>query len=444
MIYKTIFSSITSPHKSAVSVIRISGEKTQDCLKSLGINNILIPNYSFYKKLKINNQIIDESVITYYKSPKSFTGDDVAEICIHNSPYVLKKIYQELLKINDVEIANNGEFSKRAFLNGKIDLIQAEAIPDLINSETEAQHLQSIKQLTGELGKIYDKWREEIIDILSFIEALIDFPEDDIDDNIKIKISKKIQDLKTKILTHLDDNELGLKIKNGLKLAIIGAPNTGKSSLINFLAKSEISIVSEISGTTRDVINHKLDIMGIAVIISDTAGITQSNDPIEIEGIKRALNKAKEADIKIYMIDCLNPIISNELIDKKTILVFNKIDEFDNFNPDNIIKINNFSNNLFIKTSIKNNINTNLILDSIKKIINSNYTTTENALITQERYRNILNNSIKFLDKFNLEKNIEINAEYLRLCANEISKISGKIDIDNILDSIFSKFCIGK
>ena len=446
---KTICATITSPLRSSVTIIRISGSQTLKCLEKFGVKNQVIPQKSFFHKIIFEDgaELIDEAIITFFKAPRSFTGEDVAEISVHSSQYVLKKIFEKLLSIENVDLAGAGEFSKRAFLNGKIDLVQAEAIPDLIASETEAQHKQAILQLQGNLGKIYENWRHKIMEISAFVEALIDFPEDDLPADIVDKINQEVVDLKSQISQHLNDNKVGQKIKNGLSLAIIGAPNSGKSSLINFLAQSEVAIVSEIAGTTRDIIDTHLEIAGVPVIISDTAGIRLSTDLIEQEGVKRAIKKAQDADIKIYLVDALNPIIQKDLIDKNTILVFNKIDKILNNAIDFEKIIANFDIDkeiIFLTISITKNINFSQFFEALKEKIDLLIPSFNSPLITQERYRSSLQNCLNSLESFNLDKNIEICAENLRICINEIGKINGKIDIENILDLIFSKFCIGK
>jgi len=446
---KTICATITSPLRSSVTIIRISGSQTLKCLEKFGVKNQAIPQKSFFHKIIFENdaELIDEAIITFFKAPRSFTGEDVAEISVHSSQYVLKKIFEKLLSIENVDLAGAGEFSKRAFLNGKIDLVQAEAIPDLIASETEAQHKQAILQLQGNLGKIYENWRHKIMEISAFVEALIDFPEDDLPTDIVDKINQEVVDLKSQISQHLNDNKVGQKIKNGLSLAIIGAPNSGKSSLINFLAQSEVAIVSEIAGTTRDIIDTHLEIAGVPVIISDTAGIRLSEDLIEQEGIKRAIKKAQNADIKIYLVDALNPIIQKDLIDKNTILVFNKIDKISNnvIDFEKIIATFDIDKEIiFLTISITKNINFSQFFEALTKKIDLLIPSFNSPLITQERYRSSLQNCLNSLESFNLDKNIEICAENLRICINEIGKINGKIDIENILDLIFSKFCIGK
>lgn len=445
----TIFSSITGSF-GAVSVIRISGSNVIQCLERLGFKGS--PKHqkaSFQKIFDIKTgELIDESLITFFQSPNSFTGEDVAEISIHASPFIAKKIFQILSEIDGVRLAEAGEFSKRAFLNGKIDLVQAEAIPDLIESETSSQHKQALKQLQGELGKIYEDWRFRLIQISAHLEAYIDFPEDDLPQNIIDKVEFDVKKLSSEIQNHLSDEKIGQKIKDGLSLAIIGAPNVGKSSLINFLAKSEVAIVSEIAGTTRDVVETHLSIAGIAVKIADTAGLRQTQDLIEKEGIKRALQKAEDADLKIFVLDANNPILREEdqnLIDKNTIIILNKIDLCEKM-PDWVNNLNP------IAISLTNRINTsNLFKRLEEKIINilpnnfsNNFSGQSSALITQERYRISLKNAAGFLEEFSLDKNIELAAEDLRMTAREIGKITGKVDIENILDVIFSSFCIGK
>ncbi len=446
---KTICATITSPSRSSITVIRISGSQVLRCLEKIGIKTQPTPQKSFFHKIIFDdsNEIIDEAIITFFKAPRSFTGEDVAEISIHSSQYILKKIFTKLLSIKNVDLASAGEFSKRAFLNGKIDLVQAEAIPDLIASETEAQHKQAISQLSGNLGKIYENWRHKIIEISAFVEALIDFPEDDLPLDIINKINQEITDLKSQISQHLKDNKAGQKIRNGLSLAIIGAPNSGKSSLINFLAQSEIAIVSEIAGTTRDVIDTHLEIAGVPVIISDTAGIRFSDDFIEQEGVRRALKKAQDADIKIYLVDASNPIIQKNLVDENTILVFNKIDKILNNKIDLEKVLLSFEIDkkiAFLEISIIKNINISRLFDLIKEKIDLLIPDFNSPLITRERYRISLQNCLNSLENFNFNNGIEICAENLRICIHEIAKINGKIDVENILDLIFSKFCIGK
>ncbi len=431
----TIFAPITSPIRSGISVIRISGPTTIECLKTLGFKGEPQHQKISFQKIRDpkTSEIIDEVLISFFKNPHSFTGEDVAEISIHASPFIFKKLLEILSQQKNCRLAEAGEFSKRAFLNEKLDLVQAEAIPDLIAAETAAQHKQALKQLEGKLGEIYEDWRFRLIEISAMLEAAIDFPDEDLPKNICDKVEADVKKLSAEISKHLDDKKIGQKIKDGLSLAIIGAPNVGKSSLINFLAQSEIAIVSEIAGTTRDVVETHLCIAGVAVKISDTAGIRETEDKIEKEGIRRALQKAASADIKIFLVDAANPILREDLIDKNTIVVINKID------------LTNFKNDHHTLTiSLTNNTNTSELIKKLEEKILEIIPSQNSPLITQERYRVALKNSVENLENFSLKKNIELAAEDLRMTAREIGKINGKIDVENILDVIFSRFCIGK
>jgi len=432
----TIFAPITAPLKSGISVIRISGTATIECLKILGFKGA--PQHQKVSLQKIRDpktsELIDEVLISFFQSPHSFTGEDVAEISIHASPFIARKVFAILLEQKNCRFAEAGEFSKRAFLNNKLDLVQAEAIPDLISAETAAQHRQALQQLEGSLGKIYEDWRFRLIEISAMIEAAIDFPDEDLPENITNQVEASVKKLSREITEHLDDKKIGEKIKEGLNLAIIGAPNVGKSSLINFLAQSEVAIVSEIAGTTRDVVETHLSISGVAVKISDTAGLRETTDKIEAEGIRRALKKAQDADLKIFLIDAANPILRPDLIDENTLVVVNKIDS--------AALAKDFSDYLCI--SLTNNTNTSQLLEKLAEKISEMIPVQNSPMITQERYRVALKNCVENLKNFSLDKNIELASEDLRMTARELGKITGKIDIENLLDVIFSRFCIGK
>lgn len=430
----TIFSPVTSPLRAGISLIRISGEEVINCLKNLGFKGEPQHQKTSLQKIRDpkNGELIDEALVSFFKSPKSFTGEDVAEISIHASSFILKRILEILGQQKNCRFAEAGEFSKRAFLNHKLDLLQAEAIPDLIAAETESQHRQALRQLEGGLGEIYKNWRLRLIEITARIEAAIDFPEDDLPQNIVDSVELDVKKLREEIVSHLNDKKIGQKIKDGLNLAIIGAPNSGKSSLINFLAQSEVAIVSEIAGTTRDVVETHLSIGGVALKISDTAGIRETNDQIEKEGIRRALQKAAEANIKIFVIDATNPIIQQDLIDENTIIVVNKSDLVTELKSD------------FLEISLAKKINTAALIKKIEEKILEIIPSQSSPLITSERYRIALTECVKNLQEFSLQKNIELAAEDLRIAAREIGKIIGDVGVENILDVIFSSFCIGK
>jgi tRNA modification GTPase len=456
----TIFAFLTPISKSAVAVVRISGAKTREILKILTKKN----NFSHQKISYYNiydpksNQLLDKALIAFFKSPISYTGEDVAELNLHGSLFIIKKIIQILSTFKGVRMAEAGEFSKIAFLNNKMDLVQAEAVIDLIDSETALQHQQSLKQLQGNLGKIYENWRFNLIEISALIEAYIDFPEDDLPTTIIDEITSKIERLKADINLHLNDQNQGHKIKEGLNLAIIGAPNVGKSSLINYLAKKDIAIVSDIAGTTRDIIETHLSIAGRAVNIADTAGLRESEEIIEKEGIRRAIKKAQEADLKIFIFNAEDLInnaskqsgfkIDINLIDKKTLILINKIDLVSKEKQVELeLTLNSILNNSnlpAILISINNNLNLNCFYQELEKLIINLTPDPNSSLITQERYRQALAAALFYLEDFNLQKNIELAAEDLRMAARNIGKITGKVGVEDVLEVIFSRFCIGK
>lgn len=432
----TIFAPINSITGSCVSTIRISGEKSLLLAKKLGLKSIKANEIKFVKIKDVQNDIlIDEALISYFQAPNSFTGQDIIEISIHSSNFIYKKISEILLREKDVRIAQAGEFSQLAFLNNKLDLVQAEAIIDLIKSETELQHQQALKQLSGEGGKKYKNWRNKIIEILALIESFIDFPDEDLPQEIIDLANEKIQNLKSEISINLK-NDKGQKIKDGINLSIIGAPNVGKSTLLNYLAQSDVAIVSEIEGTTRDIININLDISGVAVKISDTAGIRQTNDLIEKEGIKRAFKNAHNSDLIIFIDDGSNQIdFLKEFKNNKIIKVLNKIDLDNNSHK---------SDQFDVAISLKKNVNLDSLFEKISQNIKELIPQNSEFFITQERYKSALKSALFSLEEFDLENNIEIAAENLRIAASEIAKITGEISVDDILDVIFSKFCIGK
>jgi tRNA modification GTPase len=446
---ETIFAPLTIKGVCSIYVLRISGEKTLECLQELGVSESLKHRQATLCNLKDpKGQALDEAILVYYKSPNSFTGEDICELNIHCSNFIIKQVFEILSSIDGVRYAKPGEFSKRAFLNGKLDLTQAEAIVDLIASETELQHQQALKQLKGFTGKVYKKWRKDIVKILSLLEAYINFPEEEIDENIQDEIKTKVEKIKQEIIIGLEDNKVGEKIRDGLLVTIMGEPNTGKSSLINYLAKRDVAIVSEIAGTTRDVLEIALDFNGIPVRLFDTAGIRETKNIVETEGVKRAIMKAKEADIKILLLATNQCKLTNKikkLINKNTIVLLNKTDLLDRLELKKLIeKLEKELKTTIMPISIKKQQGINEFINKLQKLSEDIISPNLNSIITRERHRNELSKALKFLKDFSLTKPIELAAEDIRLVANCLGKITGQINIEEILDSIFSKFCIGK
>jgi tRNA modification GTPase len=439
-IYKseTIYAQATIAGKSGVAVIRISGAKSFDALKNLTKKDLPDMRYMVFGKLyNKQDEIIDHAMYVCFKAPHSFTGEDVVELHIHGSRAVINAVMQNLSEMQDLRMAEAGEFAKRSFLNGKMDLTQAEGLADLIDAETEMQAKQALRQMGGQLEKLYDGWRHSIVENLAFIEAFIDFPEEEIPQDIIQEINNKINEVKSQISAHLSDNNIGEKIRDGIKIAIIGAPNVGKSSLLNCLAKRDVAIVSNIAGTTRDIVEVHLNIKGIQVIIADTAGLRESQDLIEKEGILRAKDRAKESDLILALFDAsMLPEMDLEtknLITYNSIVIFNKIDKATDVMPNNSIGI-----------SVKENINIDNLIVRISDFVSSIISDSSDPVITRERYRIALSNSLIALNEFSLAKPIELAAEDLRHAAFHIGTITGHVDVESLLGIIFSNFCIGK
>jgi len=442
----TIYALSTGPGISGVAIIRISGPNTKEVIKKLTNSDLPIPRLATIKKFnKINtNELIDEGILLWFPGPQSYTGEDMAELHVHGGRAVIAAIHASISKIENCRLAEPGEFTKIAFQNGKINLLKAESISDLIASETEIQRQQAIKIMSGKSSEKFNFLREKLLKILSNIEAKIDFPDEDLPDDIikNIKIdSKKIQEEIQKIL---NDQKVGERIREGFKIAIVGPTNVGKSSLLNYLSKRDVAIVSEIAGTTRDIIEAHLNIDGYPVVVSDTAGIRKSKDEIEKKGIKLALKRAEDADLNIILLEPksvdFNSFLDN-FADEKGIIVVNKSD----LGTENIDgKIKKYDP---INISIKEEKNLDKLINSIKEKLKDKFITSEDILITRERHRENLEQCFFHLKNFeekNDKKDFDKAAEDLRLATRYLGMIVGKVDVEEILGSIFSDFCIGK
>ena len=430
---------------SGIAIIRLSGKDALNIselitkkkkLKSKEVNFCNFYNPS-------NNTLIDEGLLLSFPSPHSFTGDNLVEFHIHSSNAIISCFLSVLSKQDNCRLAEAGEFTKIAFLNNKIDLIEAESINDLIHSETELQRLQALKLVQGNASNYYNDLREKLIKSLAYIEAKIDFAEDDLPDSILKEVHKSIKQVYVDIKKILEDQKIGEKIRDGFRVSIVGEVNAGKSSLLNLLSKRDAAIVSEEKGTTRDIIEVYLNIDDYPVILADTAGIRDSTNEIEKKGITLAINKSKESDLSLIMIDNsskkIDPKIIN-LIDEHCIVVLNKSD------------VDSKQNHYFKKVpviliSVKNNENIVQLISKIKEKLSSKFITSNSVLVTRERHRSQLNSCLQEIDNFlkkDQNKDIELAAEDLRLATRHLGAIVGKVDVEEILDSIFKDFCIGK
>jgi len=442
----TIYALSTGPGISGIAIVRVSGEDTKKVIKLLTNSALPEPRVATLRKInKINtSELIDEGIILWFPGPESYTGEDMAEFHIHGSKAVIDALHSSISKIENCRLAEAGEFTKLAFQNGKINLLKAESIADLISAETEIQRQQAIKIMNGKSADKFNNIREKLLKILSHVEAKIDFPDEDLPEDILKNIKKISNEVILNVKKILDDQKVGERIREGFKIAIIGPTNAGKSSLLNHLSNRDAAIVSEIAGTTRDVIETHLNIDGYPVVVSDTAGIRDSKDEIEKKGIKLALDKAENADLKLIVIDAKSidfKGILKELMDENAILVVNKSDLLkEDLSPE--IKI--FEH---ILISVKNNLNVEDLILKIKNKLKNKFITSEDILITRERHRQHLEQSLNYLKNFeekNEAEDFDKAAEDLRLATRHLGMIVGKVDVEEILGSIFNDFCIGK
>jgi len=357
---------------------------------------------------------------------------------------VIDALHSSISQIENCRLAEPGEFTKLAFQNGKINLLKAESIADLISAETEIQRQQAVKIMNGQSSETFNSLREKLLKILSNIEAKIDFPDEDLPQDILDNIKKISSEVILSIKKILNDQGVGERIREGFKIAIIGPTNAGKSSLLNLLSNRDVAIVSEIAGTTRDVIETHLNIEGYPVVVSDTAGIRDSKNEIEKKGIKLALDKAENADLKLIIIDAKSidfKGVLKELMDENAILVVNKSDLLkENLSSE----IKNFEHVLI---SVKNNLNVEDLILKIKNKLKNKFITSEDILITRERHRQHLEKCLYHLKRFeekNEAQDFDKAAEDIRLATRHIGMIVGKVDVEEILGSIFNDFCIGK
>ena len=442
----TIFALSSGPGLSGIAVIRVSGPNTKNVLKNLTISPIPSPKVAVVRKF-INpktKDLIDQGILLWFPGPESYTGEDMAEFHVHGSKAVIEAINLSLSKIQGCRLAEPGEFTKIAFQNGKINLLKAESISDLISSETEIQRKQAIKIMSGKSSDKFNSLRERLLKILSNIEAKIDFPDEDLPDNILKNIHSETKSIKNEIDKILNDQKVGERIREGFKIAIIGPTNAGKSSLLNYLSKRDISIVSEIAGTTRDVIEAHLNLNGYPVVISDTAGIRDSKDEIEKKGIKLALERAENADLNLIVIEPKSVDFSRFLKKfrpKNSILVVNKME----LGVDNIAEeIKNYDP---ILISIKKEKNLDKLISLIKENLKNKFILQDDIYITRQRHRTNLEKCVEHLTNFEEKNSLEDfdkAAEDLRLATRYLGTIVGKVDVEEILGSIFNDFCIGK
>ncbi|KAM5194182.1 5-taurinomethyluridine-[tRNA] synthase subunit GTPB3, mitochondrial [Mantella aurantiaca] len=465
---ETIFALSSGHGKCGVAVIRTSGPASQEALHVLAKLQKLPPPRQVTLASIIcpkSGELLDRGLVVWFSGPRSFTGEDCCEYHVHGGPAVINGILQALGHLNTLRPAKPGEFTKRAFQNGKLDLTEVEGLGDLIHAETEVQRRQALRQMSGELGQLYQKWSHRLIRALAHVEAFIDFSEDDnIEEGVLSAVDKEVEKLQKELEEHLKDNRRGERLRDGVQVVLAGATNAGKSSLLNVISQKPTAIVSSIPGTTRDVLETTLNIGGYPIIISDTAGLRDSEDPIEREGVRRAKARVTEADILVAVIDVSNSIFSQESIlahlhnlcfsvhedgPRSVIVVLNKMDLL---SQENLFATQELCHRRELPPLCLLSCHTGEGVGDFLRILRQTLETIYGdplqgaPTITQTRHRFHLTACLDALRRYGVyrQQDLVLVAEELRIAHRQLGTITGKVGAEEILDIIFSDFCIGK
>ena len=447
MIHKsdTICALATAYGQSGIGVIRVTGPLSKSISKKI-LHQDLQPRYAYYGSFFDNdNNLIDKGVAIAFPGPNSYTGEDVVEFQGHGGVSVIRKLLATIISL-DVRVAEPGEFTKRAFLNGKMDLVQAEAVQDLIQSSSEESALSAVRSLTGEFSEKINQILSELISLRVFVEATIDFSDEEIDFLESHEVSSKLYSLKLTLLNILESANQGAILRDGIHVAIAGKPNAGKSSLLNSLTKQPSAIVTDVAGTTRDVLKETIQIDGMPIHIIDTAGLHNSDNIIEQEGIRRAHTEINNADVVLLVYDASDKsvdlsILPESVKDKPKIVIKNKIDL-----TGSKTGIQNIQNNPEISISAKNGDGINIVRKALADFagLNSN---TEGVFLARKRHIIAINETLSFINSAISQLDggaSELVAEDLRQAGMHLGQITGEFSSDDLLGQIFSSFCIGK
>ncbi len=450
----TIFALASAPGRGGVAVFRVSGANAARVLELCAPKEEPKPREAAMRKIihPQSGALIDRALIVRFPAPHSYTGEDVIELHAHGGRAIHNAL-SECFALLDFRPAEPGEFTRRAFENDKLDLTEAEAIADLVDAETEAQRMQAMRQLEGELGGIYGGWAARLTRSLAHLEAAIDFSDEDLPPDAAEKSSADLRTLAKDIEYHLDDRHRGERLREGFSIAILGPPNAGKSSLLNVLAKREAAIVSSIAGTTRDIIEVHLDLGGYPVILADTAGLRESNDAIESEGVKRALARAEKSDLKLLVFDGeqwpQKDEATRKLQDDNSLVLVSKADLIEGFG----IGALGFAKEEFptpnrplipVLISTKTGAGIAELLDRLIAEIDLRFAGSGTPPLTRARHRAALEECLGHLRRALVASAAELRAEDVRLALRALGRITGRVDVEDLLDVIFRDFCIGK
>lgn len=438
----TIFAPATAPGRAALAIVRISGPRAFAALAELA-GDLPPPRRMSRRTLRDSgrHETLDDALVVTFPGPASATGEDVAELHLHGGRAVLTAVCDRLAAVPGLRLADPGEFTRRAYLNDRIDLTTAEGILDLVDAETDAQRRQALRQATGGLAEALDGWRADLVDAMARLEAFIDFPDEDLPETLQQEIGARLRALRDEMSRALADGGRAERVRDGLRVAILGAPNAGKSTLLNWLANREVAIVSATAGTTRDVLEVYMDIGGYAVTVADTAGLRETPDEVEAEGVRRALARAEAADLTLILADAGDGDRGRDavagLVGENAIPVATKTDLAVGPVPDP-----------WIPVSIRTGEGTERFLGALNAAVAARMDRVGSVALTRARHREAVavaaESVARSLEALERGEPLEIAAEDLRLAAGSLGRVLGRVDVEEILDRIFAEFCLGK
>ena len=440
----TIFARASGIGRAGIAVVRVSGPGTGDTLRRLCGADPPPPRRATLVRIRnpADGETLDQGLVLWFPGPASYTGEDMAELHLHGGPVVMSAVLDALGGCPGLRSAEPGEFTRRAFENGKLDLTAAEGLADLINAETEAQRRQALRQLQGELGRLYETWRERLLGALAHVEATIDFSDEDLPPGVDEAARRTVGELESEIAGHLGDDRRGERLRDGVHLVIIGPPNAGKSSLLNLLARRDAAIVAHTAGTTRDVIEVHLDLGGYPAVVADTAGLRDGLDGVEMEGVRRARLRARDADLRLAVFDGetwprVDPPTA-ALVDADTIVLINKVDLGAPAPP---LEVNGRP---AMGISVLTGAGIEAMLAALQAEVARRCLVSASPALTRARHREALEECRQALGRSLAAQAPELAAEDLRLAARALGRITGRLGVEDMLDVIFRDFCIGK
>lgn len=454
---ETIFALSSGQGTAGVAVVRASGPAAREALEKLTSCAEPKPRYAGLYVLKDpeTGVRLDQAIVLVFPAPASFTGEDVVELHLHGGRAVVDGVLLALGRMAGLRPAEPGEFSRRAFENGKLDLTEAEGLNDLIHAQTAAQRDQALRQMDGALRSLYEGWRGRLLGHLAHLEADIDFPDEDLPDGVSAAVLPQILDVSRDITQHIDESRWGRMIRDGFRVVLLGAPNAGKSTLLNALARADVAIVSEEAGTTRDAIEVQLDLAGFSIRLIDTAGVREARGAIEKEGIRRALEKAEDADLHLILVRADEwphlPAAIADQIDQRSVIVVTQRDRVAAdrvFHVEHLIEdsMNDGGGRPIVEVSAKSGVGVEELLQRLSDIASHAMAPRETASLTRMRHQRALEQALDHLARFQTNAGVDavLAAEDVRMAVRAIGSITGRVGVEDMLDVVFSDFCIGK